>query len=157
MPVATNSNYLTANFITLPQTNDTIHSLIKNISPNLIWLKIPGMHFSSGLANSIATCTVLTRLSMEHSTITDNELHILNSLTQLQYLNLVGTKISLKGLLGLTAIKNLKQLYIAQTSITKKEVVVLQKNFPLAKIDFGNYTMEKLATDTQILKAPLRK
>ena len=94
---------------------------------------------------------------MEHSTITDNELHILNSLTQLQYLNLVGTKISLKGLLGLTAIKNLKQLYIAQTSITKKDVVVLQKNFPLAKIDFGNYTMEKLATDTQILKAPLRK
>ncbi len=157
LPVATNSNYLTANFITLPQTNDTIHSLIKNISPNLIWLKIPGMHFSSGLANSIATCTVLTRLSMEHSTITDNELHILNSLTQLQYLNLVGTKISLKGLLGLTAIKNLKQLYIAQTSITKMDVVVLQKNFPLAKIDFGNYTMEKLATDTQILKAPLRK
>ena len=157
LPVATNSNYLTANFITLPQTNDTIHTLIKNLSPNLIWLKIPSMHFSSGLANSIATCKALTRLSMEHSTITDNELLILNSLTQLQYLNLVGTQISLKGLLAITGMKNLKQLYIAQTSITKNDAVVLQKKFPLAKIDFGNYTIEKLATDTQILKAPVRK
>jgi len=157
LPVATNSNYLTANFITLPQTNDTIHTLIKNLSSNLIWLKIPSMHFSSGLANSIATCKALTRLSMEHSTITDNELLILNSLTQLQYLNLVGTQISLKGLLAITGMKNLKQLYIAQTSITKNDAVVLQKKFPLAKIDFGNYTIEKLATDTQILKAPVRK
>lgn len=156
-PVANNSNYLTANFITVQKSNSAIEAAIQNISENLIWIKMPGMSFTNQLATSISTCTNLTKLSVEHSTITDNQLNSLNTLTQLEYLNITDTKISLNGLLQLTNLKKLGKLFVEQTSIQQSDSARLQKQFPLATINFGHYQLEKLIVDTQILKAPPRQ
>jgi hypothetical protein len=155
--VALNSNYLNANFITLSHTSDTIHDLISDIKENLVWIKMPGMQFTDALAASIASCTSLTKLSINNTTINDMQLAELNSLNELQYLNIVNTKITLTGLLKLTNLKKLSQVYLGQTSITAKDLSKIKNVFPNAKVDFGNYQLEKLITDTQLVKAPEKK
>ena len=157
LKVANTSNYLTAKFFTVVKTNDTIDNLLKTVSANIVWLKMPGMNFSSSLANSISFCDSLTKLSIEHSTITDNQLNEFQKLKRLHYLNLVGTKISLKGLLQLKGLDKINELYLGQTSMTNKDSLLIQKTFPKAKIIFGNYRTEFLPSDTVILKAPVKK
>ena len=155
--VALNSNYLNANFITLSHTSDTIHDLIGDIKENLVWIKMPGMQFTDALSEAIADCSSLTKLSINNTNITDFQLSKLNSLNELQYLNIVNTKVTLAGLLKLTNLKKLTQLYLGQTSITADDLNKIKNVFPNAKIDFGNYQIEKLITDTQLVKAPERK
>lgn len=155
--VALNSNYLSANFITLSKTNDTILDLVDQIKNNLVWIKMPGMQFTNELTETIAECTSLTKLSVNNSDMSDAQLIKLNTLQELQYLNLVNTKISLNGLLKLTKLKKLQQLYLGQTSITTNDLDKLKTIFPDARIDFGNYQIEKLITDTQLVKAPEKK
>ena len=155
--VALNSNYLNANFITLSHTSDTIHDLIGDIKENLVWIKMPGMQFTDALSEAIAGCTSLTRLSINNARISDEQLSKLNSLNELQYLNLVNTKITLAGLLKLTNLKKLNQLYLGQTSITVEGLNKIKSVFPNVKVDFGNYQIEKLITDTQLVKVTEKK
>jgi uncharacterized membrane protein len=155
--VALNSNYLSANFITLSSTNDTIHDLVDQIKENLVWIKMPGMHFTDELTETIAACNSLTKLSINNSNITDAQLIKLNSLQELQYLNLVNTKITLAALLKLSNLKKLTQLFIGQTGINSAELNKIKTIFPKAEINFGNYQIEKLITDTQLVKAPEKK
>ena len=155
--VALNSNYLSANFITLSATNDTIHDLVDQIKENLVWIKMPGMHFTDDLTKTIAACNSLTKLSINNTNISDAQLIKLNSLHELQYLNLVNTKITLAGLLKLSDLKKLTQLYIGQTGISAADLNKIKNIFPNTAIDFGNYQIENLITDTQLVKAPEKK
>jgi hypothetical protein len=155
--VALNSNYLSANFITLSATNDTILDLVNQIKENLVWIKMPGMHFTDKLIKTIATCISLTKLSINNTNISDAQLIELNSLHDLQYLNLVNTKITIGALLKLSDLKKLTQLYIGQTGISSADLNKIKNIFPNAIIDFGNYQIENLITDTQLVKAPEKK
>lgn len=155
--VALNSNYISANFITVPHANDTINDLIKQINDNVVWIKMPGMVFNDPLVNVLADCKSLTKLSIENTNISDKQLAILNDLQELQYLNIVNTKISLNGLMQLNNLKKLNQLYVGQTNIKETDLARIKTVFPNATVNFGNYNVEKLITDTQILKVPQKK
>lgn len=157
VPVALNSNYLTANFITLSHSNDSIHDFMNELKKHLVWIKMQGMQWSDPLSEAVAACTQLTKLSLNQSSISDAQLLKLNTLQELQYLNLVNTKISLQGLLQLTNLKKLRQLYIGQTNITANDLNKIKNIFPIINVDFGNYQIEKLITDTQLVKAPEKK
>jgi len=157
LKVANNSNYLTANFITVINSNDTIANLIKTVSANMVWLKMPRMNFSNALVAAIASCDSLTKLHIEHANITDDQLNQLQNLKRIHYLNLVGTKITLKGLLQLKNLNQLSELYLGETLISNKDSLLIQKTFPKAKIIFGNYRTQNLPSDTVVLKAPIKK
>lgn len=157
LKVANNSNYLTANFITVNNSNDTIANLIKTVSANIVWLKMPKMHFTNSVLDAIALCDSLTKLNIEHASITDDQLSKFKNLKRIHYLNLVGTKISLHGLLELKNCTKLNELYLGETIISNKDSLVIQKAFPIAKIIFGNYRTQNLPSDTVLLKAPLKK
>jgi hypothetical protein len=60
----------------------------------------------------------------------------------------MGTKVTSKGILEMRDLKSLKYLYLYQTGITTEEREELKKNFPDTNLDFGNYTVPTLATDT---------
>jgi len=158
LPVATNSNWLTANFVNVKLLDKETESLLLSVKKQLIWLKMPGIQLSDTSWQKLAGCNRLTRLSIEHSNISDIGLGYLNSLAHLQYLNLVDTKITINGLTQLKNLQELTSLYLGQTSIAKKEWAVLQKAFPKATIDSGGYQVVSLATDTQLLKpVPVKK
>ena len=149
MEIASNSNWLSANFVNCKKWNSSIEKNLSVLKDQLIWLKIPYAQLDASSWKTIAQLTNLRRLSAEHSNITDQDLQQLTSLSQLQYLNLVDTKITAKGLLQLKAITGLTSIYIGQTGI--KEYAILKSAFPKAVIDTGAYAVPFLATDTQQL------
>lgn len=152
LPVAQNSNYLQANFI-----SDTLISyddlqLLLGIKKQLIWLKLGNTNVSASALTTIGQLNKLTRLSLEHTPINDSGLPALTSLNNLQYLNLVGTAVTLKGILQLKNLQLLHSLYLFQTRIRKNELDVVKKAFPKTNIDSGGYAIEKLVTDTMMVK-----
>jgi len=78
----------------------------------------------------------------------------LQTLAQLRYLNLVGTKITAKSLVALGGLKNLQQLYLYQTPIGSAGLAQLRKIFPTTLIDAGGYMVTTLPTDTTEMNSP---
>lgn len=153
VPVAQNSNYLSASFIAVDSvTAKDIASLLP-ISRQLIWLKLGNTRTTDIALNELDKLTALTRLSLERTAVTDESIGRIKSLPQLQYLNLSGTAISSKGLALLTGLKQLQYLYIYGVIITAAEFNQLAKNLPVARIDTGGYKVPVLASDTTLVKA----
>lgn len=154
VPVAVNSNYLLANFVSIPELNDKKILLLSQIKKQLVWLKTGYAELSDTSWKTIGQCENLTRLSVEHTNLTDASLVHLKPLKKLQYLNLAGTKVSGAGILQLKDLTKLEEIYLGQTAVKKDDIAALQKLLPKTQIDSGNYHVENLATDTQLLKAP---
>jgi uncharacterized membrane protein/mono/diheme cytochrome c family protein len=154
VPVAANSNYLQASFLSMPHPGDTVVALLKNIRKQLVWLKVPGAKLNPGSWQMLGGYTNLTRLDIAHSNINDATIMALQGLEKLQYLNLVGTAVSAKAITQLKKMTALTQLYLGQTRISHDELVMLKQQFPKTYIDSGNYQVANLVTDTQLLKAP---
>jgi uncharacterized membrane protein/mono/diheme cytochrome c family protein len=154
VPVASNSNYLQASFVSMPHPGDSVVALLKNIRRQLVWLKIPGAKLQQRSWQLLGECESLVRLDIAHSNINDTTIAALHDLQQLQYLNLVGTKVSMKGIAQLKDLPMLTQLYIGQTRIPRNELAQLKQQFPKTYIDSGNYQVARLVTDTQVLKSP---
>lgn len=157
LPVATNSNYLLANFVSLPEISERTVGLLQQIRKQLVWLKLGYASLTENSWKLIGQCTNLTRLQVDHTNLTDASVQYLSFLQHLQYLNLVGTKVTAQGLRPLKGLAQLESLYLGQTLVKGNDITALQKVFPKVQIDSGNYQVENLATDTQLLKAPAVK
>lgn len=157
LPVAVNSNYLLANFVSIPRLKDSTVALLSQIRKQLVWLKLGYANLSDSSWKIIGECKNLTRLSIEHTNVSDTKLAWLSNLKNLQYLNLVGTKTSVQGIQQLKYLPQLESLYLGQTLVKGNDFTSLQKIFPKTTIDSGNYHLEFIASDTQLLKAPPRK
>ncbi|MEY3945691.1 MAG: hypothetical protein RJB03_397, partial [Bacteroidota bacterium] len=59
------------------------------------------------------------------------------SLDQLEYLNLVGTAITDKGIIELATLKSIKNIYCWNTKVTVSGIEAFQKNRPDVKIVVG--------------------
>ncbi|MNY53303.1 hypothetical protein D3C86_1890480 [compost metagenome] len=76
----------------------------------------------------------------------------MKTINTLQYLNLTGTKITAKGLIGLKGLMGLQQVYLYQSSVNNTEEQELKKSFPKTVLDFGGYQVPTLAKDTTEVK-----
>jgi uncharacterized membrane protein len=154
IPVAQNTNYLSANFINAESMGKEVVELIKSIEKQLIWIKMENSLVNDQTLSAIKNCKKLTRLSLNYTSITDNGLTSLKDLDQVNSLSLVGTKITAKGLNQLKKLTNLKHLYLYHTSITKTDLAGIKKIWPKISLDTGNYKLAKIASDTIEFKAP---
>ncbi|MBY0478642.1 MAG: hypothetical protein K2Q24_13430 [Chitinophagaceae bacterium] len=156
VPVAQNSNYLSANFITTENIDKHI-GLLLSIAPQLIWLKLGNTKVSdSGLA-ILAKLPNITRLYLDNTKISDVGLQSVKQLKQLQYINLTGTSVTLNGILQLKELKNLQELYLYKSGVTSADYISLKNIFQKTKIDTGGYKLEMIASDTLLVKPPLGK
>lgn len=94
VPVAQNSNYLLANFVTTDSVTDKDLDLLYPLKKQLVWLKLSGKKITDDGLVMISQLTNLTRLQLDNTRITDKGLGSLVSLNNLQYLNLVATNIT---------------------------------------------------------------
>jgi len=157
LPVAQNSHYLMANFVSARAITNKDLELLAPLKKQLIWLKLGSMPINDSAMEAIGKCTNLTRLQLEYTGITDAGLGKLNNCKQLHYLNLVGTKVTAKGVMALNGIKELQSLYVYQTSVTAADTAALRKVFPKAQIDLGGYVVPVLETDTTRVKYEPKK
>jgi uncharacterized membrane protein len=152
LPVAQNSHYLQANFVTDTEINIEDLQLLSATKKQLIWLKLGYTNISDAEMAAIGQLGNLTRLNLEHTNISDNGLRAVQVLQHLQYLNLVGTKVTLQGVMQLKELKSLHSLYLYQTNINRRDWTEVQNAFPKTKIDSGGYLVQTLATDTVMVK-----
>ena len=152
VPISMNSNYLSANFITV---DSSINLLLKQMEPlkkQLISINVEGEQIDDSSVSIISQYPSLRRVHLTNTRVTDKGLAFLVSLKELHTLNLVGTSVTAKGLLALRELKNLEHLYLNQTPISSVEQVEIKKNFPNTNVDFGNYTVPTFAEDTTEVK-----
>jgi uncharacterized membrane protein len=152
LPVARNSNFLQANFVTDTAISSEDLQLLSGIKNQLIWLKLGYTNISDANMAAIGQLGNLTRLNLEHTPISDVGLRSVQSLQNMQYLNLVGTAVTLQGVLQLKDLKSLRSLYLYQTKIDRKDWSSIKNAFPKTKIDSGGYLVQTLATDTVMVK-----
>jgi uncharacterized membrane protein/mono/diheme cytochrome c family protein len=148
MPVAQNTNYLMANFVTAPFASDSVIQLLLPLKKQMVWLKLGSTSITDSALLLIAQCTNLMRLNAEHTKVTDKGLRHLTSLKNLRYLNLVDTKVTAQGILQLKELKNLQTIYLYQTAVAKSDWSSLSKAFPKTLIDSGGYIVPRFITDT---------
>jgi uncharacterized membrane protein/mono/diheme cytochrome c family protein len=153
VPVAQNSNYVSANFIAAIFTDKDVQ-LLEPLAAQLIWLKLGNTKISDTGLSMVSKLTGLTKLYAENTPITDKGLGALKSLLQLQYLNITGTKTTVNGILQLKNLKNLQQIFLYKTQFAAGDYLNLKKTFPAAIIDTGGYKVETLAADTMLVKQP---
>ncbi|MGM9475054.1 c-type cytochrome domain-containing protein [Pedobacter sp. GSP4] len=154
IPVAQNTNYLSANFINATSMGKDVLELIKSIQKQLLWLKLENSQVTDKTLATIKNCKNLTRLSLNYTAVTDAGISQLKDLEELQSLSLVGTKVSLNGINQLKKLKKLKFLYLYQTAVNQKDLAEIKKLLPKVNLDTGNYTVPKLPQDTMVIKAP---
>lgn len=156
-PVAQGSNYLQVSFAAADTVTASQLQLLKQLSKQLIWLKLGHTPIKDAQLTDISQLTSLTRLSLEKTPITDRGLAHLNTLISLEYLNLSFTRVTENGLLKLAGLKKLKQLYLFGTPVTATGYAAITKTLPGVKADTGGYRLEFLASDTILVKAAPKK
>jgi uncharacterized membrane protein len=153
LPVAQNSNYLYANFVTDSVISaDELKSLLQ-LKKQLIWLNLANTNADDSTLATVAQLNNLTRLHLENTSVTDKGLQQLKNLSNLQYLNLVGTKITSNGVMQLKSLSRLQQLYLYQTNISRNDFAAIKNIFRKTYIDSGGYIVPTFATDTTEVKA----
>ena len=156
-PVARNSNYLKANFVTVDSLTSNDIALLLNIKKQLVWLNLGQKKIQDSLLVPIAQLTNLTRLQLDNTPITDKGLVPLQSLVNLQYLNLVGTKVTAQGVIQLKNLPKLQAIYLYKTFISSSDFPMLKNNFPKVTLDTGGYQVPTFETDTTIVMPPEKK
>ncbi|MBL7763546.1 MAG: hypothetical protein JNL23_09015 [Chitinophagaceae bacterium] len=152
VPVAQNSNYLSANFVTVTLNADSVIKLLEPIQKQLVWLNLGYSAVSDAGLVSVAKLDNLTRLFLNNTAVTDKGIAALSKSASLRYINLVNTKITLAGLSQLKDLKQLQSIYLYKTTISKDQWGDLKKMFPKVVLDSGGYVVPVLATDTTEVK-----
>lgn len=153
LPVAQNSHYLYANFVTDSIVSGDVLQLLLQMKKQLIWLNLANTNVGDTALSVVGQLQNLTRLHLENSAVTDKGLAQLHGLRNLQYLNLVGTKITAAGIMQLRTLPRLQQLYLYRTNISGSEFAGIRRTFVKTYIDSGSYVVPTLATDTTVVKA----
>ncbi len=84
IPVAQNSNYLMANFVSAININDADIKLLLSVKKQLAWLKLNDTNVGDSTLSIIGKCTNLTLLQLNNTKITDNGLGVIKDLDKLQ-------------------------------------------------------------------------
>lgn len=155
--VVQNGNYLSVSFAATDSITDKQMLLLKQISRQLIWLKLGGAKIHDKTFAEIGTLKSLTRLSLDRTPVTDRSIGVLKNLSGLQYLNLSFTSVTEKGLMELSGLKKLQQLYLYQSGVKAENHAALKKIFPHTAIDTGGYKLQFLVSDTMLAKPKEKK
>jgi uncharacterized membrane protein/mono/diheme cytochrome c family protein len=157
MPVAQNTNYLWANFVTAKNFSDAQMPLLLPLKEQLIELDLGSTSIRDSAMQTVAQLKNLMHLKLDHTKITDKGLTSLSALQNLRYVNLVATVVTAEGVLQLKGLKKLRSLYLYQAAVKKADWPTLKKAFPKTSIDSGGYTVPFLPTDTTEVKPPKTK
>jgi hypothetical protein len=154
IPVAQNSNYLMADFVSGINITDKDIALLLPLKKQLVWLKLSNTNITDTALSVISQCTNLYLLQLNNTKISDKGLAAIKKLDNLQSLSLVGTKVTVQGILQLQSLKSLQSVYLYQTGINSTDWPQLKKAFPKTALDTGGYSVPLLTTDTTIVKPP---
>lgn len=157
IPVASNSNYLSVNFVGADPVTAEELKLLEQLKDQLVWLKLGHENLKDADLKSVGALKNLRKLHLEGNPVTDAGLSFLTALQQLQYLNLSGTAISSKGPAQLAGLKMLERLYLYNIAGARFDLAALKKQLPKTIIDTGGYKVPVLESDTTVYEGFVEK
>jgi mono/diheme cytochrome c family protein len=154
-PIARNSNYLTASFVNVLKGDlSPAISALPAIKEQLLALNLDDQEADKASWKVIGELHNLRKLQAKNTNVDDAHMVNLQSLENLVSLNLVGTQVTMAGLNALGSLGKLRNIYLYQTGVTASDFSSIQKLFPLATIDTGNYQVPILESDTTVFTLP---
>ncbi|MFT6809303.1 MAG: putative membrane protein [Saprospiraceae bacterium] len=116
-------------------TNGSISDLVK-AKDYIIYLDLGGEDIKRNDWEELAQLTNLSRLKLNNSSITDDQLEFVKELKNLESLNLYGTMITDESVIHLAQLTGLKRVYLWNTKFTPEGVAELQEALPELEIVF---------------------
>ncbi len=154
--VALGSNFLSVSFISVPKDASKLLNELIPVRTNVVWMKLSNCEIGDESMATLNQFNNLTRLSLDNTKVLDNGLTEISSLSELVFLNLRGTSVTVDGVKKLVKLAKLNNLYLYQTKIIESDRQKLKSIFKSAKIDFGDYVVPTLVSDTTEVK-PVKK
>ncbi len=154
--VAKACNSLSVSFISVPKNASKLLNDLIPLRQNVIWMKLSGCEVGDESMSALKEFAGLTRLSLDNTEVTDNGLVVISSLSELVSLNLKGVPVTAEGVMKLSKLTKLHDLYLYKTKTAESDHLKLQTVFKNTRIDFGDYLVPTLITDTTLVK-PAKK
>ena len=136
-PVAISSGFLEVSAINMEVGENASLKILSSISKNILWLNLSRVPKDDKELAILGSMENLKRADLSYTKATDALASTLTKMQRLEYLNLVGTMFTDKGLMELVSIKNLKQLYGWKSGMTQSGVDAFKKVRPDVKVDIG--------------------
>jgi uncharacterized membrane protein len=150
MPVASNSNFLTVEFLNVRNFGKISEPLLK-LRDQVVELRADGKTLPDSVTAAISGLRNLRRLSLANATFKADGIDF-SALPDLVYLNLTGTDVGEEVLADLSELKRLRKLYVYKTKLTEDKVAVLKQGNPGLEVDVGGYDLPFLITDTLVYR-----
>jgi uncharacterized membrane protein len=152
MPVAEANNYLMVTFSGHQNITDEQIKSLQDIEKQILWLNLSETRITDQQLEGISRLRNLRVLYLNNTKVSDAGLSKLSVLTELRLLSLVGTAATDQSIGTFQNITKLRNLYVYRTQISSEGIQKLIGSQKDLNIDTGNYTLEKLPTDTIVFK-----
>lgn len=155
-PLSQHSNYLSVSFVSVPKQASASLKELGQVKHHVVALHLGGSEVTDEMATMLCSFDNLSRLYLDDAVISDKVLAKVASLTNLVFLNLKGTAVTARGIESLKTLPRLRHLFLYQTKISREDQAAIKSWFPHTIVDFGDYEVPTLASDTQEVKPPKR-
>ncbi|WP_276165510.1 c-type cytochrome domain-containing protein [Zobellia alginiliquefaciens] len=139
------SNFLSASCINKPGFTDSDFDMLMPIKNQISRLDLGNTKITDAVFYKLAELPNLTILLLDNTAITGKNLQSLVGLEHLKSINLTSTTLKAAYLKAFNDFKNLQFLYLHGTNATPQNVKINNNNI---HIDFGNYTLPTIPSDT---------
>jgi len=151
-PVAQGSHYLMVSFISTPDSAAQWMHDLSALQQHVIALALRDCRVDDAALKQLRSFNHLSRLSLDRTQVTDAGLVQIAAVHTLTSLSLTGNDVSTHGIEKLKELPRLKNLYLYQTKISEADHAKIKAWLPITMVDFGDYVVPALASDTQVVK-----
>ncbi|MCE2995427.1 MAG: hypothetical protein LW863_07510 [Flammeovirgaceae bacterium] len=155
VPVSQESRYLSVNLINTTNIDSAL-VMMQELKEQIVWLNASSTSISDVNLKLVGALTNLSRLHLNNTKLSGEGLVSLKPLINLRYLNLSNTNVTGKALMSLASLTSLTSLHVYNTAVQESEIDAIQKAFLNARIEWKNYVVPMLPTDTVRVMLPYR-
>lgn len=137
-PIAAGSNALEVNAVNVSSFGDNEVAMLSPIVENILWLHLADTKITDKAAKQISACKNLRRLVLRGTEVGRPTMADLNGLTNLVYLNLVGTSVDDDALSQYVPPPSLTHFYCWNSKVTRTGLDMFRSKYPKVIVNEGD-------------------
>ena len=145
--ISQTTQFLRVSCVNKPSFTDTDFRTFHPIAEQIAILDLSGTQVTDSVFLKLAGLPNLTVLKLDHTAVTGKNINALQNLEFLRLINLSHTNFKDDYLDQMKDFKTLKSVYLSDSKVKRTDVLTNQKKDAI-DIDYGNYTLPTLASDT---------
>ncbi|MCQ0112508.1 c-type cytochrome domain-containing protein [Zhouia amylolytica] len=146
-PVSKSTSFLEVSCLNFPDFKDADLNTLKPLFKNIVSINLRGTQVSDDIFNSLIKLPNLQTLKLDNTQVSGAGIGSLQKLEYLRTISVTNTNFEAASLKDLALLKTLEKVYIFNTPAAQSPQENTDKTFT---INYGNYTLPIIATDTII-------